>query len=100
MHINIVLGLHVHNCVQSKYLCTLINIQKVQQYPQEYKQLERNLSEVRDRKPQENGYFKASQPPSNNPEKYNEGYKLPSIKQNNEKVRYREKNFAGEDSEE
>ena len=63
-------------------------LQKVQQYPQEYKQLERNLSEVRDHKPQENGYFKASQPPSNNPEKYNEGYKLPSIKQNNEKVRY------------
>lgn len=44
---------------------------KTEQYPKEYKQLERNLSEVRDRKSQENSYFKRNEPPAANPERQN-----------------------------
>ena len=62
-------------------------LQKSDPYPKEYRQLERNLSEVRDRKSNEKGYFKSSELPPSNPERQNQGYKLPSINQNTERAR-------------
>ena len=57
-------------------------IPKADPYPKEYRQLERNLSEVRDRKSNDQGYFKSNEKPAPNPERQMEGYKLPSINQN------------------
>lgn len=68
-------------------------------YPQQYKELERNLSEVRDRRTSDLGYYKSNTQPVNNPppesrpmnehnpERQMQGYKLPSINQSTERAR-------------
>jgi hypothetical protein len=59
----------------------------MQSSPREHRQLERNLSEVRDRERPAGNIFNKAQQLSNNPERPVENYKLPSISQNNDKLR-------------